>query len=132
MDNEKASERKTTNENEKSRNGNGAVDDIKSSFFMHLADYAGVSILLLLVNIFATPFYMWCLWVIVGWGVLVMIHTMTVNRLGYTTLETCPGLPGFYLENRDVDIPIEPGKTRLKSRSQGRISPRLTNTMVRV
>lgn len=56
----------------RARAGSGA----KFSFYIHLAFYIGVNLLLLAINMMTTPNYWWALWSIVGWGFALLIHAV--------------------------------------------------------
>ena len=50
----------------------------KLSFFGHLAIYLVVNIVLLMVNLLASPETLWFYWAALGWGVGVVAHGATV------------------------------------------------------
>ena len=52
--------------------------EAKFGFYKHLAVYLAVSILLLLINFLTAPDSYWAVWPIMGWGVAVLIHAVSV------------------------------------------------------
>ena len=53
-----------------------AVAGVKFSFYVHLAVYITVNLLLVFINLMTTPLLWWCLWVIAGWGFALLIHAV--------------------------------------------------------
>ena len=53
------------------------VRDIKS-FYAHLAWFVVASVGCAIWNLIATPDFLWVVWMVVGWGVGVAIHGLTV------------------------------------------------------
>lgn len=49
---------------------------VKFSFYLHLAFYIAVNLLLVFINLITTPLLWWCLWPIAGWGFALLIHAM--------------------------------------------------------
>lgn len=49
-------------------------------FYLHLARYALITLALLAINLIATPHRLWALWVMVGWGLGVLLHAVRVFR----------------------------------------------------
>ncbi|MGI9174170.1 MAG: 2TM domain-containing protein, partial [Rhodothermales bacterium] len=43
-------------------------------FALHLINYLAVSVLLLLINLFASPSMPWAIWPLLGWGIGVASH----------------------------------------------------------
>jgi len=50
-------------------------------FFVHAAVYAAVMVLLVVVNIMASPNVIWFIWPLIGWGFAVALHGMRVFLL---------------------------------------------------
>lgn len=50
------------------------------AFYIHLTRYVVVSALLTAVNVFASPHRWWVQWVILGWGVGVLMHGLRVSE----------------------------------------------------
>ena len=70
----------------------------KLSFRIHLFTYLLVNSALVLLNLVTSPGYLWCLWVVFGWGVGLMAH-------GYAV---------FGIANVDRERMIEAEMTRLR------------------
>lgn len=52
--------------------------EAKLGFYIHLAVYVGVNILLIIINLISSPQYLWFKWPLIGWGVAVFFHGMSV------------------------------------------------------
>ncbi len=52
--------------------------EAKIGFCIHLAVYVGVNILLVVVNLSASPQYSWFIWPLLGWGIGLFFHGMSV------------------------------------------------------
>ena len=50
----------------------------KLSFFVHLAVYIAVNLLVVAVNLLATPGHLWFYWPMLGWGIGVVFHGVVV------------------------------------------------------
>ena len=50
----------------------------KLSFFLHLAVYVAVNVLLVAVNLLTVPEHLWFYWPMIGWGSGVVIHGLVV------------------------------------------------------
>ena len=50
----------------------------KIHFYIHLAVYLGVNLLLMVINLKASPESLWFLWPLFGWGIGVVIHGLKV------------------------------------------------------
>ena len=46
----------------------------KLSFFLHLAVYVVVNVLLVVVNLLTVPEHLWFYWPMLGWGIGVIAH----------------------------------------------------------
>ncbi|GHE78198.1 2TM domain-containing protein [Thalassotalea profundi] len=56
------------------------IRDLKG-FYSHLTSFAIVITCLLIFNLYFTPSYLWVLWVILGWGVGIISHAISVFEL---------------------------------------------------
>jgi hypothetical protein len=52
--------------------------EAKIGFFIHLAVYIVVNILLIIINISTTPQYLWFKWPLIGWGIGVIFHALGI------------------------------------------------------
>lgn len=52
--------------------------EAKIGFFIHLAIYIAVNILLIIINITTDPQYLWFKWPLIGWGIGVISHGIGV------------------------------------------------------
>ena len=60
----------------------------KLGFYIHLSIYAVVNIVLIIINLLASPEYIWCKWPLMGWGIAVIIHALSVfNPAGNSTIK---------------------------------------------
>jgi len=50
----------------------------KVEFRIHLVIYLAVITLLAIINLAATPGYIWFKWPLLGWGIAIIIHALTV------------------------------------------------------
>jgi len=50
--------------------------DAKIGFYIHLAVYVGVNVLLIIINLLTSPQYLWFIWPAMGWGIGVFFHGM--------------------------------------------------------
>lgn len=53
------------------------VEEIKS-FYFHLISYLLVNGALIVINLLTSPDYLWFIWPIIGWGVGLIIHAVSV------------------------------------------------------
>lgn len=53
------------------------VEEIKG-FYIHLVTYVLVNAVLVIINLFTSPEYLWFIWPIIGWGVGLVIHAFSV------------------------------------------------------
>jgi hypothetical protein len=51
---------------------------VKIGFYIHLSVYVVVNILLIGINLAASPAYLWFKWPLMGWGIGVFFHGMSV------------------------------------------------------
>ena len=52
--------------------------DAKIGFYIHLAVYVVVNILLVAINLTHSPQYLWFLWPLFGWGIGIFFHALGV------------------------------------------------------
>lgn len=52
--------------------------EAKIGFYIHLAVYVGVNILLLIINLTTSPHYLWFMWPLMGWGIGLLFHGLSV------------------------------------------------------
>lgn len=52
--------------------------EAKLGFYIHLAVYVGVNILLVIINLATSPQYIWFKWPLLGWGIGLFFHGMSV------------------------------------------------------
>lgn len=52
--------------------------EAKMGFYIHLMVYAGVNILLIVINFLTSPQYLWFKWPLIGWGIGLVFHGLGV------------------------------------------------------
>jgi len=52
--------------------------EAKFGFYKHLAVYLAVGILLVVINFLTSPGSFWVIWPVLGWGIAVVIHAVSV------------------------------------------------------
>ena len=52
--------------------------EAKIGFYIHLAVYVGVNALLIIINLASSPQYLWFEWPLLGWGIGVLFHGLSV------------------------------------------------------
>ncbi len=52
--------------------------EAKIGFYIHLAVYVGVNILLIIINLITSSQYLWFKWPLIGWGIGVFFHALAV------------------------------------------------------
>ncbi|NCF69941.1 MAG: hypothetical protein GWP61_28685 [Chloroflexi bacterium] len=52
--------------------------EAKLAFYKHLATYVAVNILLIIINLLATPETIWFIWPLLGWGIAIVIQAIRV------------------------------------------------------
>jgi uncharacterized oligopeptide transporter (OPT) family protein len=50
--------------------------EAKIAFYIHLAVYILVDILLIIINLLTSPHYLWFIWPLMGWGIGIFLHGM--------------------------------------------------------
>lgn len=56
--------------------------EAKYGFYKHLAVFAAVNLLLLAINLFTSPGYLWSIWPLLGWGIAIVFHALQVYAFG--------------------------------------------------
>lgn len=56
--------------------------EAKYGFFVHLAVYVAVMVLLVFINMFTSPSEIWFVWPLIGWGFAVVLHGVRVFLMG--------------------------------------------------
>jgi len=56
--------------------------EAKLGFYKHLAAYVVVILMLVVINLIASPGYFWAIWPLIGWGTAIAIHALTVFVFG--------------------------------------------------
>lgn len=51
---------------------------VKKDFYKELTSFVGVSVLLVFINVFSSPYYLWCLWAIVPWGITLALKGVKI------------------------------------------------------
>ena len=52
--------------------------EAKIGFYIHLAVYVGVNILLIIINLVTSSEYLWFKWPLIGWGIGLFFHALGV------------------------------------------------------
>jgi hypothetical protein len=52
--------------------------EVKIGFYSHLGVYAGVNLLLIIINLLSSPEYLWFRWPLLGWGIGLLFHGLRV------------------------------------------------------
>ena len=52
--------------------------EAKIGFYIHLAVYVGVNILLIIINLITSSQYLWFKWPLIGWSIGVFFHALGV------------------------------------------------------
>jgi len=52
--------------------------EAKIGFYIHLAVYAGVNVLLIVINLTTSPQYLWFKWPLFGWGIGLFFQGMSI------------------------------------------------------
>jgi len=69
------------NEEIKYQRAKKRVEALKG-FYVHLGVYVSVNILLFLINIIASPDSLWFFWPLMGWGIAIVVHGVSVFGFG--------------------------------------------------
>lgn len=62
--------------------------EAKIGFYIHLAVYVGVNLLLIIINLTSSPQTLWFKWPLFGWGIGVFFHGLSVFVFSGRRLET--------------------------------------------
>jgi len=52
--------------------------EAKFGFYSHLAVYMAVNTLLIVINLSTSPKYLWFKWPLIGWGIGLFVHALSV------------------------------------------------------
>jgi hypothetical protein len=52
--------------------------EARMGFYVHLGVYVGVNVLLIVINLVTAPEYMWFKWPLMGWGIGLFFHGVSV------------------------------------------------------
>ena len=50
----------------------------KKNFYKELSSFVFTSVLLIFINVFTSPYYLWCLWAIVPWGLTLVLKGIKI------------------------------------------------------
>jgi len=50
-------------------------------FYLHLMAYIVVITVLMIINLITYPFYLWFLWPVLGWGIPIAFHALSVFNM---------------------------------------------------
>jgi hypothetical protein len=53
--------------------------EVKKKFFKEISGYVATSLLLIFINVFTSPAYLWCLWAIVPWGIVLVMKGIKIG-----------------------------------------------------
>ncbi|MDF1698768.1 MAG: 2TM domain-containing protein [Saprospiraceae bacterium] len=53
----------------------------KKDFFKEVTSFVGTSGLLIFINVFTSPAYLWCLWAIVPWGITLAMKGLRIASM---------------------------------------------------
>ncbi len=59
----------------------------KVEFRIHLINYIAVNTLLAIINLTLTPGYIWFKWPLLGWGIGIILHALSVYYLGTSSIK---------------------------------------------
>lgn len=86
----------------------------KKSYYNELISYVFVSILLIFINVFTSPAYLWFLWAIVPWGLVLLMRGVTLafdeKRRGWERKEmrkeisAMGGNPDDYIQDEKLEL----------------------------
>ena len=79
-------------------------------FYENLFSYIGVNIILIIINLLTSPQYLWFFWPLMGWGIGVIFHAISVfNYLPFLSKDW---------EERKLKVFIEEEKNKIKNNSK--------------
>lgn len=56
--------------------------EAKFGYYIHLAVFAAVMLLLIIIDLLTSPGTLWFIWPLMGWGIAVVLHAASVFFLG--------------------------------------------------
>jgi len=59
----------------------------KVEFRIHLINYVAVNSLLAIINLTLTPGYIWFIWPLLGWGIGIILHALSVYFFGTSSIK---------------------------------------------
>lgn len=68
--------------NQESRQTAQKMAKVKVEFRIHLINYIAVVTLLAIINLTLTPGYIWFKWPLLGWGIGIILHALSVYSSG--------------------------------------------------
>jgi len=60
---------------------------VKVEFRIHLINYIAVNTLLAIINLTLTPGYIWFKWPLLGWGIGIILHALSVYYFGTSSIK---------------------------------------------
>jgi hypothetical protein len=79
--------------------------EAKIGFYIHLAVYVGVNLLLLIINLTTSPGYLWFKWPLMGWGIGLFFHGLGIFAFS----------KGEAIKERMIEKEMKKGTTSSKS-----------------
>ena len=52
--------------------------EVIRGFYLHVVGYLVVNVALVIINLLTSPEYLWFIWPLIGWGVGLVIHALSV------------------------------------------------------
>lgn len=80
--------------------------EAKMGFYIHLGVYIAVNTLLIVINFYTSPGYLWFKWPLLGWGIGVIFHAVGVFFLS----------GGSDIKNRMIEREMKKQASRLEKR----------------
>ncbi len=59
--------------------------NVRLGFYYHLGVYLIVNTFLLIINLIASPSYLWVIWPLMGWGIFILLHALSALLVGPDT-----------------------------------------------
>jgi hypothetical protein len=79
--------------------------EAKIGFYIHLAVYVGVNLLLVIINLTTSPHYLWFKWPLMGWGIGLFFHGLGIFAFS----------KGEAIKERMIEKEMKKGPTSSKS-----------------
>ncbi len=79
--------------------------EAKIGFYIHLAVYVGVNLLLLIINLTTSPEHLWFKWPLMGWGIGLFFHGLGIFAFS----------KGETIKERMIEKEMKKGTTSSKS-----------------